>query len=74
MANIMHFMIQPFKVQWEAKNSENGALNALRARLRALRARFKFGQSHFVRLSKTLPMVPLDLKSVQIYYHFIVTP
>ena len=67
MANIMHFMIQPFKVQWEAKNSKNGALNALRAR-------FKFGQSHFVRLSKTLPMVPLDLKSVQIYYHFIVTP
>ena len=70
MANIMHFMIQPFKVQWEAKNSEHGALNVLRA----LRARYKFGQSHFVRLSKTLPMVPLDLKSVQIYYHFIVTP
>ena len=39
MANIIYSMIQPFKVQWEAKNSENAGIYALRVRLCALRAR-----------------------------------
>ena len=60
MANIMYFMIQPFKVQWEAKNSENAGFYALRARLRAI---LQIRLSHSVGLGKRLLTVPLDYNS-----------
>ena len=63
MANIIYSMIQPFKVQWEAKNSENAGFYTFRACMRAARAILQIGRSHFVGLGKTLLMVPLDYNS-----------
>ena len=40
LLHIVTFMLQPFKMQVEARNCKNRHFDALRARLRALRARY----------------------------------
>ena len=63
MLDIMHYMVQPFKMQVEAKNCDKQHFYALRARMRVLRARnLKTGNAGAL----ALPICPFTPNFVQI--------